>query len=191
MKSGPKPATRILEDCNTYCEYGCGKLAKFITHSKKFICESSANKCEINRMKNSDGITQAHKDGKIPSFNSEEQERGRIIIRSNNTERSIWHRTFAPWDDIPNGAKFDRILFEQDGVCAICNCLPFHNDKPLKFQLDHILGKQFGNDRDNLRIICPNCHTQTPTYGSRNASLSGRIKMGRKGIKRNKYNTGK
>lgn len=31
--------------------------------------------------------------------------------------------------------------------------------------------------RENLRLVCPNCHSQTSTFGSKNASPEGRKKM--------------
>lgn len=48
--------------------------------------------------------------------------------------------------------------------CALCGQLPFHNGKPLNLQLDHISGDSTDYRKDNLRFICPNCHTQTETY---------------------------
>jgi hypothetical protein len=39
----------------------------------------------------------------------------------------------------------------------------------LKFDLDHISGNRKDNSRDKLRLICPNCHSQTATYKSKNA----------------------
>ena len=34
-------------------------------------------------------------------------------------------------------------------------------------QLDHINGNHNDNRLENLRIVCPNCHTQTDTFGSK------------------------
>jgi hypothetical protein len=48
--------------------------------------------------------------------------------------------------------------------CGICTW----NDRPLTLQLDHINGDRRDNRLDNLRLLCPNCHSQTPTYCGRN-----------------------
>lgn len=40
--------------------------------------------------------------------------------------------------------------------------------KPLMRELDHINGNSRDYRLDNLRILCPNCHSQTETYKSKN-----------------------
>lgn len=40
-------------------------------------------------------------------------------------------------------------------------------DKPITLQLDHINGNHIDNRIENLRILCPNCHSQTETYGNK------------------------
>lgn len=42
------------------------------------------------------------------------------------------------------------------------------NNKALSLQLDHINGVNTDNRVENLRWLCPNCHSQTDTYGSKN-----------------------
>jgi len=42
------------------------------------------------------------------------------------------------------------------------------NGKPLVLQLDHVNGVSNDNRLENLRFLCPNCHSQTLTYSGRN-----------------------
>lgn len=51
--------------------------------------------------------------------------------------------------------------------CAICGCTEWQG-KTLSLELDHINGINNDNRLENLRFLCPNCHSQTSTYGSRN-----------------------
>lgn len=52
--------------------------------------------------------------------------------------------------------------------CILCGLGPKWQGNILTLQLDHIDGNSRNNILENLRILCPNCHTQTSTYGSKN-----------------------
>lgn len=60
--------------------------------------------------------------------------------------------------------------------CSICGIPDEWNNLPLTLHIDHIDGDTYNNDPSNLRIVCPNCHTQTPTYcvGNRKVGLKAR-----------------
>lgn len=59
-------------------------------------------------------------------------------------------------------------LVAEIGKCEICGQPPTWNGQPLSLELDHIDGDLDHNTRDNLRVVCPHCHTQTAHYGSKN-----------------------
>jgi hypothetical protein len=52
--------------------------------------------------------------------------------------------------------------------CGICGLEPRWNQQPLVFVLDHIDGRGNNHLLENLRWLCPNCNSQTPTFSGRN-----------------------
>ena len=58
--------------------------------------------------------------------------------------------------------------------CSECGNPGFHNGKPLVLHLDHEDGDNSNNELSNLRMLCPNCHSQTETFGGRNKRVSGK-----------------
>ena len=63
-----------------------------------------------------------------------------------------------------------RYLFEKNSYsCSSCGWSERHpvtNKIPL--QIDHIDGNSRNNSPGNLRLLCPNCHALTPTFGALN-----------------------
>lgn len=50
-------------------------------------------------------------------------------------------------------------------ACAVCNMLPTWQGRKLVFHVDHRDGDWRNNTKENLRFLCPNCHSQTENFG--------------------------
>ena len=59
-------------------------------------------------------------------------------------------------------------------ACAHCG-LDEWRGKPLSLHIDHINGVKNDHRLENLRMLCPNCHSQTETYGGRNVKRRRRL----------------
>src|SRR5581483_2385473 len=57
--------------------------------------------------------------------------------------------------------------------CAKCGLTEWRG-QPIPLELDHINGDRNDNRYANLRLLCPNCHAQTPTYRGRNIGAYSR-----------------
>ena len=68
-----------------------------------------------------------------------------------------------------NGTLKERLL--KNGMlkneCDLCKGGPEWKGQVLVLQLDHINGDNKDNRLENLRILCPNCHTQTETHSGK------------------------
>ena len=77
-----------------------------------------------------------------------------------------------------------RLLNEKvlEYKCAICGISDWQG-QPLSLQLDHVNGVNTDNRIENLRLLCPNCHSQTNTYAGLNKGKDNLLKLETKPVK--------
>jgi hypothetical protein len=81
-----------------------------------------------------------------------------------------------PWEEVLVISRVDRrehsfrlrrALIESgvEEKCSECGVKDCYNNKPIVLQVDHIDGDWINNLKENLRFLCPNCHSQTSNFG--------------------------
>jgi hypothetical protein len=61
----------------------------------------------------------------------------------------------------------------KEDKCEVCGVVDW-NGNVLPKHLDHKDGNHYNHSLDNLRILCPNCHQQTDTHGSKKLKITPR-----------------
>ena len=84
---------------------------------------------------------------------------------------ALWLAGGTPWS---HSVALRRALVRRDGsVCSDCGLAEWRG-KPIPLESDHRNGNGDDHRSENLRLVCPNCHAQTPTYRARNVG-NGRV----------------
>lgn len=77
-----------------------------------------------------------------------------------------------PFRDLKSRRAVRRRLIQERGhTCEECGLSEWRG-KPISIEVEHSNGVSNDNSPDNLRLLCPNCHAQTPTYRRRKSSLN-------------------
>ncbi len=99
-------------------------------------------------------------------------EENRRKSREKHMKSLLEKRTYSLEDVLIENSTFDRKnlknkILEHNLLsyeCYICKNKGEWLGKSLSLQLDHINGINNDNRIENLRFLCPNCHSQTDTY---------------------------
>ncbi len=121
--------------------------------------EAGGNHANIKRRIQEYGLDTSH-------FVGQAHQRGK---HSNNRQSA--DEVLVKGHKIVDVARIRRALDEigRPRLCVGCKNGEIWNGLPLRLQVDHVDGDRYNNLPSNLRYLCPNCHSQTDTFGVRNA----------------------
>lgn len=92
------------------------------------------------------------------------------LVEYNNRRKLPNEEVFVKDSTYPRHRLKERVIKEEilEYKCVSCGNKGVHNNNPLVLQLDHINGVNNDHRLENLRFLCPNCHTQQDTYAAKN-----------------------
>tara|TARA_R110000751_G_scaffold12517_1_gene42944 strand:- start:90 stop:839 length:750 start_codon:yes stop_codon:yes gene_type:complete len=147
------PAKGLLNFCSLSCR-----------NSREFSAEAKLKKSIKSR--------KAWEDGRMDVVDFSE-----VNNRAHKIEKckSTWNKKYLKerekgklhsWDTL---RKYHFII--QNNTCEVCGTREW-NGESVPLELHHVDGDRTNNGDDNLQVLCPNCHSQTPNFCGRNRKSS-------------------
>ena len=148
-------------------------------------CANSRVKTKAIKEKTSDSLKRKFASGykhteqwhqKIKNYwaNEDNRKKHGVLVSSFyklNPQRKITFAKLSLYKKRISGQYIKKVLINEGikkDICEKCGQLPTWNGQKLVLQLNHKDGDKTNNLLNNLEIICPNCHTQTENFASKN-----------------------
>lgn len=110
------------------------------------------------------GYSSTHKFCSLDCFYSEQSE-NKVLLEEQRYQDWLAGKDLG----IKNPRKLIReFLIRRDGYKCVCCGIESWNGKPITLWTDHIDGNATNNHHSNFRLICPNCDSQSETFGAKN-----------------------
>lgn len=141
---------------------------EFESATRKFCSRSCANSRPWTA-ENKQKISKSVKDTWTSKSDESKRKCREALGRGLETrqKKSRDHILSTPTENLGDGHRKRKVFEEQGCCCGRCGIKNWL-EQPLSFEIDHIDGNSRNNVRGNLIVLCPNCHSQTPTWRGRN-----------------------
>lgn len=169
----------------------CLKCNNKIIYSKRenIYCSSSCSASENNKKRKNELL----KTKTCLYCNKEFKNNQRKFCSKKCSDLYRLDKNYSLWleNKLPKNTGRDKnktikkyILIESEYKCFNCG-ISEYNNKKLTLELDHIDGDGTNNNKNNVRLLCPNCHGLTPTFKAKN------IGNGKREWRKKRYHEGK
>jgi hypothetical protein len=142
----------------------CNKEIKTTISENKKFCNNSCSATYNNKLRNKDRFCLNCNTKVNNNYNccskecASEYKKRKIFELIENGDLSFSEKIYKKYLIYKYGNKCME--------CGWCKLHPTTGNVPI--QLEHVDGNSDNNSLDNLKLLCPNCHSLTPTYGALN-----------------------
>lgn len=149
-------------------------MAKHIKYTKELLEEAARNSTNVSQVLDYLGLRRAggthyHVSNKLKSFGIDTSHftgrgwsKGKAALNRRTPDEVLVLRDASRGKDSTKALRTALIAIGREEVCA-CGVGKTWNGKKFTLEIDHINGRWEDNRRENLRFICPNCHSQEET----------------------------
>jgi len=136
------------------------EINKKVSNSLSGRSSNKHEKCDTcNRLFGSKNTLDSHKE-----HCSENQNK---VLRDRKKSQMIEKELSHPFEKIKKSYRKEKILRDQLGKCNKCGLDKWLGEE-ITLELEHKDGNHSNDSRENLELLCPNCHSMTNTWRGRN-----------------------
>jgi hypothetical protein len=148
---------------NRECAYGCGQYGFYKMNNHKWCCSPHYNSCTAMKQRNTEGLKRAYKEGRKKNYFTDEHRAITIKNRKDKVIEDLFTEANAKYRSNHYLKKMIKDFNLIDWKCSCCS-IDSWQGKNITLELDHIDGSAHNCKLENLRLLCPNCHSQTDTF---------------------------
>jgi 5-methylcytosine-specific restriction endonuclease McrA len=148
---------------NRECAYGCGQYGVYKMNNHKWCCSPHYNSCAAVKQRNTEGLKRAYKEGRKKNHFTDEHRAITIKDRKDDVIRDLFTEANAKYRSNHYLKKMIKDYNLLPWKCSCCG-IDRWQEKNITLELDHIDGSAHNCKLENLRLLCPNCHSQTDTF---------------------------
>lgn len=145
--------------CNSKCSHAYSTINNRLDRNKKISNSSIGNKNFLGRR------------------HSEETKKMLSDIQKRIQNKKFEYiKNNVPFEKWPKRKQVCEIFKENGNICEVCG-YKYTNDNGMgPFEIHHIDGNKHNNKRENLQVLCLNCHWKTNNWRFRNKKHSEETK---------------